>query len=310
MTVPPIPERLERAILFLRGEDDGRVWLDALPSRISDYSRRWALSLDAIADSGAMSCCVYCTTPDGEPAVLKIPVDPESGSTEVQLLRRWSPSGATPRILHHDTDSGVFLMTRILPGTIAWPTDGLADADRFGELLTRLNHPSSPHPPPMKDLADIANMRMDWARDRFADPRYAAEMDDFAAPERLAQAQQVLDILLETTCRHHVLHADLQAKNILEGRDHWHTIDPLGAVGDINAEAALWIAIQDGPASTDERIEQLAEHPLLDPVRLRAWTFVFSIAEYRPYLPASAERMSTFVTTTDLARTISGLQER
>ncbi len=309
MNVPPIPERLERAILFLRGDEDGRAWLDALPARIDSYSRQWHLTTDAIADSGAMSCCVYCTTSDGTAAVLKIPVDSESGNTEVQLLQRWSEADAAPRILDRDDGSGVFLMTRILPGTIAWPVDGRADADRFGELLTRLNRSGSSTRPALKDLADIAEMRMDWARDRFADPQYAEDMEYFSAAEHLEQAKRVLAALLDTSAQQYVLHADLQAKNILQGPDHWFTIDPLGAVGDINAEAALWIAIQDGPVSTEDRIEQLAHHSLLDPIRLRAWSFVFSVAEYRPYLVPSAKQMAAFVATTDPNQTITRLHK-
>ncbi|MEV6274879.1 aminoglycoside phosphotransferase family protein [Nocardia sp. NPDC051832] len=299
MSLPPIPDRLDKAIIFLRGEHDGRAWLDALPARIADYAHRWVLTLDSIADSGAMSCCVYCTTSQGTQAVLKIPVDQESGHTEMQLLDRWSASEAAPAVLQRDTSTGVFLMTRIIPGTLAWPTDGATDSARFGELLTRLNTPELPAAPELKDLADIIQMRISWARERFADPRYADAMARFDAPVRLQHAENTLAVLLQTTTRQHVLHADLQAKNILHGLAHWHTIDPLGAVGDINAEAALWVAIQDGPASIPDRLTQLDEHPLLSQIRLRAWTYVLAVAEYRSYLPASAERIVDFVAGTD-----------
>ncbi|MGV9679845.1 aminoglycoside phosphotransferase family protein [Nocardia sp. NPDC003482] len=294
MTVPAIPERLERAILFLRGEDEGRRWLDALPDRIERYARAWRLDLDSVADSGAMSCCVYATTATGTAVVLKLPVDQESGATEIGLLDHWSATGATPAVLEHD-DSGVFLMTRIVPGDIVWPTDGPADAERFGALLSRLNAADLPAPPALKDLAEVAAMRIAWARERFADPRYAVAMAAFGADRHLPAAERILDRLLRTTTRRHVLHADLQAKNILRGPDHWYTIDPLGALGDINAEAALWVAIQDGPTTIAERLTQLNAHPLLDESRLHAWAYVFAVAEYRSYLPASAERMATFV---------------
>ncbi|MEV0028406.1 aminoglycoside phosphotransferase family protein [Nocardia sp. NPDC050793] len=307
MIVPPIPERLEKAILFLRGEEDGRAWLDALPARIATYVRRWRLVAESIADNGAMSCCVYCTTPGGIPAVLKIPVDQESGYTEAQLLQRWAPADAAPTILDHDDESGVFLMTRILPGSIAWPENDAGDAAHYGELLTRLNQADLPGPPTLKDLANVAHMRMDWARERFADPSYAPAMKAFGATARLAEAETILGMLLETTTDRHVLHADLQAKNILEGPDHWYTIDPLGAIGDINAEAALWIAIQTGTTSIQQRLDQFADHPLLHPTRLHAWTYVLTVAEYRPYIPASAGRMARFVDATEAAQIITGL---
>ncbi|WP_169810645.1 aminoglycoside phosphotransferase family protein [Nocardia beijingensis] len=299
MIVPPIPARLEKAIVFMRGESDGRAWLDAIPERIANYAERWNLGLESIADSGAMSCCVYCSTPDGTPAVLKIPVDRESGCIEIAMLRRWSAAHAAPAVLQYSADSGVFLMTRVIPGVIAWPDNYASDSTEFGKLLTRLHQPDLPKPPDLKDLAEIARMRLDWARERFADPQYTEAMDRFDAMPRLAEAESLLDVLLRTTVTHHVLHADLQAKNILRGPDRWYAIDPLGAVGDVNAEAALWVAIQNGPVSIRERIDQLHDHPLLDHARLRSWTYVFAVAEYRPYTPASAERMDIFVRETD-----------
>ncbi|WP_406237542.1 aminoglycoside phosphotransferase family protein [Nocardia sp. NBC_01009] len=302
MIVPAIPNRLEKAIIFLRGEQDGRSWLDALPARIANYARQWDLALDSIADSGAMSCCVYCTAPNGTPAVLKIPVDQESGHTEMALLERWAAANSAPAVLQRASTSGVFLMTRIIPGAIAWPDNDGTDSTQFGELLTQLNQPHLPEPPELKDLADIAHMRMDWARERFADPQYAEAMKRFGATTHLAHAENVLDALLRTSSARHVLHADLQAKNILQGPSTWYAIDPLGAVGDINAEAALWIAIQNGPTSISERLDHLNSHPLLDHVRLCAWTFVFAVAEYRPYLPAPAERIEIFIENVDPMR--------
>ncbi|PPJ31720.1 hypothetical protein C5E45_22945 [Nocardia nova] len=301
--MPAIPERLEKAILFLRGEQDGRRWLDALPDRIAHYAREWKLELDRVADSGAMSCCVYATTADGADAVLKLPVDRESGATEIGLLERWSAAGAAPEVLEHD-ESGVFLMTRIVPGHTVWPTDGAADSEKFGELLLRLNATDLPEPPVLKNLADVSAMRIGWARDRFADPRYAEDMEAFGGDGHLAAAERILDLLLHTTTQSHVLHGDLQAKNILQGPDHWHAIDPLGAVGDINAEAGLWVAIQDGPASIADRLTQLYEHPLLDESRLCAWTYVFAVAEYRSYLPPSAERIAAFVSSAEVGEYI------
>jgi len=301
MTVPVIPERLEKAILFLRGEQDGRLWLDALPDRIAHYAREWKLALDSVADSGAMSCCVYATTHDGTAAVLKLPMDQASGATEVGLLGRWSAADGAPEILECDDESGVFLMTRIVPGDIVWPTGGPDDSAKFGELLLRLNADGLPETAELADLSVVTGTRIGWARDRFADPRYAEAMAAFDATRRLAAAEEVLDRLLRTTTERHILHADLQAKNILEGPGHWYTIDPLGAVGDINAEAGLWVAIQDGPATIATRLEQLNRHPLLDENRLQAWTYAFAVIEYRSYLPLSGERMIEFISAVDVA---------
>ncbi|MEO3786881.1 aminoglycoside phosphotransferase family protein [Actinocorallia sp. B10E7] len=299
MRIPEIPESLVKAIVFLRGEENGHAWLRELPERIGFYCRQWNLHPESIAEGGAMSCCIFCTTSSGTPAVLKIPVDEAAGLNELRLLQHWSTSEATPQILDQASDSGVFLMTRILPGTTAWATADHTDSQQFGALLDRLNHPLLPQAPPLKDMAEIAEMRLDWARDRFADPRYANDVAN------IKDAERVLDALLQTTTTRHVLHADLQAKNILRGPDRWYAIDPLGASGDLNAEAALWIAIQDGPTTTEARLIGLSAHQALHPDRLRAWTFVLSVAEYRPYLPPSAKRIEKFLANADTDQLIN-----
>jgi hypothetical protein len=57
------------------------------------------------------------------------------------------PSGATPAILGRDNESGVFLMTRIQPGTIAWPSHDSSDTVQFGRVITQLNAPGLPELP-------------------------------------------------------------------------------------------------------------------------------------------------------------------
>lgn len=133
-------------------------------------------------------------------------------------------------------------------------------------------------------------------------------MERFGAPTHLARAEQLLELLLGSSSERRVLHADLHAKNILQGPGSWYTIDPLGAVGDINAEAGLWVAIQDGPVSIPDRLGELPAHPLLDENRLYAWTYVFAIAEYRSYLPASGDRMESFVKTVNPAEIMNRVQ--
>lgn len=55
------------------------------------------------------------------------------------------------------------------------------------------------------------------------------------------------------------------------------------------------MAIQDGPATTEDRLNELRSHEFLDTARLRAWTYALSVAEYRAYLPPSAQRIEQFL---------------
>jgi streptomycin 6-kinase len=284
-----IPARLIKGINFLYGEDNAQTLLAALPRRIRLYARRWNLQIQGMAEGGAMSCCVFCAAPGGTPAVLKIPLDKASGRSEIRQLERLHSVAAAPQVLRSATNSGVFLMSRIIPGTTAWAANGSEDSQKSGDLLRRLKISAPSLGPRLRDMSQVAKMRLDWARQHFADGDYT---DGLASIEN---AERVLDVLLRTTTTRDVLHADLQAKNVLQGPDGWYAIDPLGAMGDFNAEAALWVAVQDGPTTIEDRLTELRGHELLDPNRLRAWTYVFSVSEFRPTMPPSAYRIEDFL---------------
>jgi streptomycin 6-kinase len=137
-------------------------------------------------------------------------------------------------------------------------------------------------------------VRFDSARERFRAPGYKPELDRFSG------AEYVLTKLVETTNREHIIHGDLQSKNILVSPgDKWQAIDPLTCRGDLNAEAALWAVVQEDGSTIEERLLQLSKCRLLDEGRLRAWCFVYGIAEYRCYLETNAKRIRAFTTALD-----------
>jgi streptomycin 6-kinase len=235
-----------------------------------------------------MSCCLYCTTATGQDAVLKIPFDAASGRLEARSLTRWARAGASPQVLAAAPSSGVFLMTRVQPGTTAVPTATVRDSEQFCDLITRMARPDLGPMRGLKPLSHITRMRLDWADERFRDPGYDEQI------KQLPEAKELL-AKLEATSPRHVIHGDLQAKNILVGPcGTWQAIDPFTCHGDLNAEAALWAVLQDDGSVVEDRIGQLAGCPLLDEHRLRAWSYVYAVAEYRAYLPATAHRIHAF----------------
>jgi streptomycin 6-kinase len=294
-----ISERLEKAILFARGEEDGIAWLRTLPRRVDAYLRRWDLSPLHVAEGGAMSCCLFCQTSSGEEAVLKIPFDAASGRLEARSLARWARSAASPEILATAPSSGVFLMRRIRPGTTATPAGTAHDSDQFCDLITRMTRPELGTLRGLKRLDDVTAMRFDWADERFRDPGYDLQSQQMPGVHHLRTR-------LEATCRHpQIIHGDLQAKNVLIGPDDtWQAIDPFTCRGDLNAEAALWAVLQDNTSRIQDRVSELADCPMLDENRLRAWCYIYAVAEYRAYLPTTTQRLREFTTTlhwTDLA---------
>jgi streptomycin 6-kinase len=287
--LPEIPERLTKAIIFLRGQENGAAWMQALPHRAQAYARRWGLELLEIAEGGAMSCCIFCITAEGAEAVLKIPFDANSGRLESRSLKRWARTGGSPDVKRTSSRSGVYLMERVRPGTTASPTGLPSDSQRFCDLITRMTRDELGSMRRLETIETGVRTRFDWARERFRVPGYEPEMARFSA------AEQLLANLTETTRRTHVLHGDLQSKNILVSTaETWQAIDPLTCRGDLNAEAALWAVVQEDDSTIEERVLQLSECRLLDEDRLRAWCFVYGIVEYRGYMETAAKRIRAF----------------
>jgi streptomycin 6-kinase len=113
-----IPELLTSSVLHWRGKV-GAAWLEALPTRIERYASLWDLHLSEIAAGGELSCCVFCLTAEGQPAVLKIPRDVRSGRHESWALKGWAKTGASPEVLKTQSSVGVFLMSRV--SRAQWP---------------------------------------------------------------------------------------------------------------------------------------------------------------------------------------------
>lgn len=290
--LPEIPQELVSAAMFNLGEREGEAWLHGLPTTMHRYSREWDVRLESVALGGAMSCCIFCSSKIGR-FVMKIPVDRDGGIRELRYLEESSSTGATPRLVASSIETGVFLMERIEPGSPAWPTQGVVDADQFLDLANRLLNPvmrparadDFPH------LRSIVEMRLDWARERFLDSRYAKARTPL---ERAADV--ALHLMDQGASSEVLLHGDLQPKNILRGdANRWYAIDPLPCVGDFHADAAFWAVMQVGSSSIDTRIGQLVRRSFLNQRVLEAWAFVFSVAEMRPYDVASAARMSAYL---------------
>jgi len=282
--------RLRTAINLLRGPVDASRWLDDLPERVDQACRRWGLTPLAVAEDGAMSCCVYATGRDGGAVVLKIPHEAEAGRLEAIALARWSVSGASPAVLALDESLGELLMERVLPGTVAWPDAGPEASNHLADLLSRLYVGDAADPAVEGVLVDVVEMRLGWADERFE------ETENVTGLELVRAARAEASALLAGGGRDGILHGDLQPKNILVGPGgNWFVIDPFACRGDRHADAAFWAVMQNSPTTIGRRIAELATATGLGEARLHGWARVFAVAELRPYLPDSAARMVAFL---------------
>lgn len=289
MTALTIPDSMRAAVHFLLGEADGNAWLDALPAAWTRYARRWDLALDAILTGGQMSCVLLCHDTVGNQLILKIPVDPVVGIREVAALTAWGPTGAAPHVHHHDPDTGVIVMTYVPPGDIE-----AQDPHALAVLLDRLANARFT-PELFPDLRTNVDMRLRWARDRFAIPDYA-EGARFLAP-----AQEVADQLLADSPRHHLLHGDLQPKNIHggspAGNGRLTALDPLAVTGDQHFDGAFWCVMRPGPASIQDNLTELSRAwTRCDPDRLHTWATVVAALEFRPYQQHRRDQFLQFLT--------------
>ncbi len=103
-----------RTVFDVHGEA-GQGWLSALPALLIDYARRWSIRL-----LPPFALSYHYVAPairaDGSPAVLKAGLPTPARSCEILALQLCNGNGMA-RVLESDTEEGVLLLERLVPGT-------------------------------------------------------------------------------------------------------------------------------------------------------------------------------------------------
>jgi len=189
-----------------------------------------------------------------ESRILKVPFQGEELTYGAVAAFKIAGAGG-PEVFHVDSESGVVLMSRLMPGT---------------ELaLSGLNE------------AETQAVFVDIAR------RIAGLRPDGAMPLRdyIGFDHPLLEHLEATTETRSFLHGDLHHHNILADGDAWRPIDPKGLVGDPHYECVAYLrnpieklrTIDDLLGFTRSRIESLASQLGLDCWRIAACGFLDSL---------------------------------
>jgi streptomycin 6-kinase len=275
LAIPPV---LVRNAALAWG-DDGKRWIDALPTLVSDVSREWQLELGEPHDM-SFHWVVDVRRSDGTAAVLKLgPPEPPDLAFEAHALAWYGGSGAV-RLLAHDLYRGALLLERAVPGTLARflvPQRDLVATAAIITVMRRLHRPSIVD----TELPDLVSRDLP----SFADHLRRYRGDD-PIPRRLVnRAAGLLVELSESATEHVVLHGDLHHDNVLRAeREPWLAIDPHGVVGDPGFEVGAMLYNPDPPRRDGEllalvpaRVEQLADGLGMSEDRVVACAFVQAV---------------------------------
>ena len=258
---------------WLRGSEQGRAWLDALPDVVDACAARWGLSVGRPFPYAYTSLALPAVRAGGASAVVKVMFPGRENEHEALALRAWDGDGAV-RLLDEIPELHALLLERCVPGTPlsdAAPKTALAV---LAGMLPRLWKPASS--PPFRALADEAawwasHLRQHWmeAGRPFESRLVDAALDALAALSP-TQGEAVL------------LHQDLHGANVLAAeREPWLAIDPKPLAGEREFGLAPIVRSTELGHSRREvlgRLDRLASELGLDRERARLWCLGQTVA--------------------------------
>jgi streptomycin 6-kinase len=272
-----IPKDLSEKAVRVHGAG-GQQWIEELPDLISYSSERWSLKLGLPFANLSYNLVLAATGSDGAALVLKLGVPCPELLTEAAALDLFRGMGAV-RLLDHDTDRGILLMERIVPGTPIHEMQSDREAPRTAaKLMQQLwRCPPANHPFPSLDI---------WFRafDRLRN-RFAGGTGPFTA-KLIEKAERTFADLNASTDRRVILHGDLHHTNILfSAKRGWLAIDPKGVCGDAGYEVGPFMVNQLPAGASDsvmletlaQRLSVFSEELNIKRERLAQWSFCHAV---------------------------------
>jgi len=269
-----LPEDFIRNVTHVRG-DDGRRWLDGLPSLIDACAREYGLTVGEPFEL-SYNFVAPATLADGSEAVLKLSPHGDDFAHEVRATRAFGGDGMA-RLIAADEERGVALLERLRPGRMLVELDGDEEQTRIAAGVMRELRAA-------RAAADGLPATRHWFR---AFAQHRAEHGGAGPLPRdvFEHGEETYASLLESTTEEIVLHGDLHHYNILSaGRAPWLAIDPHGVTGDPVFEVGAFFG---NPSGIDarprldrilaRRADIFAETLGYDRARILRWAFAYQV---------------------------------
>jgi streptomycin 6-kinase len=248
----------------------GEEWLRSLPQLLREFENRWKLAIGPPFEL-SFNYVAPAVDASGNSVVLKAGVPRRELISEIHALRLYDGDGAV-RLLDFDTEKGVMLLERLIPGrSLQTFSDAVSDevATRVAaQVMRRLWRPL----PAAHSFATVEQWALGLERLR---QRFDGETGPF--PKRLVEkAERHFDELLSSSASNVLLHGDLHHLNILKSPDAWKAIDPKGVAGEPSYDICALLLNPISRHSNDGRIQQrrlevLKEELGLDSQRMLAY---------------------------------------
>lgn len=265
-----LPKELIKNLINIHGVQ-GKKWLDALPSFISSYEKKWQFTFENFFNNASFNVVAAVTLTNGSSAVLKCSIPSKEFTNEITALQHFNGTGAVT-ILRSDHHAGIMLLEKLTPGTFLEESSSEMQNTLISvELMNKLHKTIQEQEIPL--FPSLANWFQGFDR---LYQYFQGETGPF--PKKLIdQAQAISKELLASMGPLVLLHRDLHYANILLSDKHgWLSIDPKGVIGEREYEIPFPRISEAGNVnkiSIKRRLDQFIEVSGFDRQRILGWAF-------------------------------------
>ena len=268
-----IPDTFARFMIELFG-DEGRAWLERLPSMLIEYEARWHMTIGVPVSNLSFNYVAPVVLADGTEAMLKTGLTDEFPS-QPEALKHFGGHGMT-RLLAYDEQDEVMLMERLKPGlSLRTVKDDEAAISAAIQVMRQLWKPLPEQHYPFPTIQD-------WG-EGFARLRKMYDGGTGPFPAVIYDRAEKLYAELSASMSEGVLlHGDLHQDNILSAeREAWLAVDPKGVIGEPAYETGsilrnFWpdiLTVPNPKRLMARRIDQFAAELGFERERIYSWAF-------------------------------------